>query len=75
MSYRVITYSTKAETANENQRLIAGVFEGLRSTETDGNPITSLASFDAFMDRIEDRRAEASVHRTATIIGNYGLLQ
>lgn len=98
MSYRIITYSTKAETANENQRLIAGVFEELRekrpdgvryavlrledhtfmhviSTETDGTPITSLESFEAFAGRIEDRQTAPSVRRAATIIGNYGLLQ
>ena len=98
MSYKIISYSTKAGKADENQRLIADVFRELHETQpdgvryavlrledgtfmhivsnaTEGTPLTSLASFEAFQDRIEDRQAAPALRRMVTVVGNYGVLK
>lgn len=56
-------------------RLEDGTFMHLVSTATEGTPLTSLASFEAFQDRIEDRQAAPALHRMATVVGNYGVLK
>ena len=97
MSYKIVSYSTKAGKADENQRLIGDVFRELHETQPSGlryavlrleddtfmhlvwtgaesASLTSLASFEAFVDRAEDRQVAPALHRAVSVVGNYGVL-
>lgn len=98
MTYTLINYTAKDERADENERLIAGVFReldakkptGVRymalrledgtfvhllATEREGATVSSLASFQAFQNGIDDRRTGPAQFRTATVVGNYRMLE
>ena len=98
MTYTLINYNAKPERADENERLIAGVFRELHAerpadlrymalrleddtfihlvvTNTEGATVTSLASFQAFQEKIDERRTGPAQFRTATIVGNYRMLE
>ena len=98
MGYTLINYTAKPERADENERLIAGVFRELHATEPtnvrymvlrleddtfihlvatehEEPTLTSLASFQAFQQGIDDRRIGPPQFRTATVVGNYRMLE
>jgi len=56
-------------------RLEDGTFVHLFASEREGATLTSLASFQAFQDEIDDRQIGPPQFRGATVVGNYGLLE
>jgi hypothetical protein len=58
-------------------RLDDGTFVHLvgSAAEDGSSPITKLGAFHAFQDGIRDRCAEPPLRRSATIVGNYRMLQ
>src|ERR1019366_682137 len=61
---KVIRYTTKPESADENERLIRDVFAELAAS----------AAFGAFQSGIKDRCAEGPIPGDATAVGSYRLL-
>ena len=56
-------------------RLEDGTFIHLVATEHGEPTLTSLASFQAFQQDIDDRRIGPPQFRTATVVGDYRMLQ
>ena len=55
-------------------RLEDDSFIHLLWTGDESASLTSLPSFQAFVDRVEDRQVAPAVHRAVSVVGNYGVL-